>query len=745
VSAQPSGGEGPILRAALRYAARGWQVLPVWGIRDDLSCACGAPECRNAGKHPLSTLVPHGLKDASSDPERIREWWDAHPDANIGIATGRRSGVVVVDLDDGGEKSLARLEAKRGALPLTLEATTGRGRHLYFRAPEGELRSRTHAFPGIDIRAEGGYVVAPPSRHAAGRRYQWVCADVEPAEMPAWLVARLSGGPPTAQAEPPQATADPWSEELATKLAAALTYLDADPYAPWIRFGAALFHASGGSEAGLELWDTWSATAPRSYRPGECARRWPTFGGYTGEIANAQTIFSAARAVGWLPPRPPPPMFQRGDQQEIAERLLADFEQDGPVRLVADRGSLWSWNGQHWERIAPEFGRNLIGGYAGALIETGIDAQQEPKSRVLRIDQPVRKGAWTIAVEQRSRPGFFDEARAGLAFSNGFLTIGEEGHRMLPLSPDQRATAAFPWPWYGEAPGPLWTNALTAWFRDATDPEATIKCVQEFAGACLLGIATRYQCAMILTGSGGNGKSEFLKVISAMFPPETVTAVAPQSMKDDKKRAHLVGARLNIVTEMPESEIIESGPFKAAVTGDLIDAREVYGLAFSFRPVAGHMFAANVLPPTRDQSRAFWRRWRMVPFDRAFDLEPGERIKDLAQQIIATELNGVVSWAVDGACRLQAQGDYTRSRDQDAAMARWKRDTDPVSAWLDDRADRDGCTPAGELFEDYRAFCNDLELTHGSTTHFGKRLRALGVREIRQAQARCWALRLRGE
>ena len=136
------------LEAALAYAARGWPVFPL------------AP----GGRVPITA---HGFKDASVDPERIRAWWTEHPTANVAIRTGKGS-IIALDVDrhgkGDGEASLADLESQHEKLPKTWESITPRdGRHLYFEAPEFEIKTRTGIRPGIDIKGEGGYVIAPPS------------------------------------------------------------------------------------------------------------------------------------------------------------------------------------------------------------------------------------------------------------------------------------------------------------------------------------------------------------------------------------------------------------------------------------------------------------------------------------------------------------------------------------------------------------------------------------------------------
>jgi len=185
----------PPASAALDLARLGWAVLPVWPPAA-AGCGCGRRACGSPGKHPLGTLASHGFKNATRNLATIRRWWSRRPDANVGIATGAVSGVVVLDVDPrhDGDGSLAALERVFGPLPPTVEARTGGGgRHLYFAAPAAPLPSRSALRPGLDMKAEGGYVVAPPSRHESGARYAWRPghdpAGVLPAPLPSWLDA----------------------------------------------------------------------------------------------------------------------------------------------------------------------------------------------------------------------------------------------------------------------------------------------------------------------------------------------------------------------------------------------------------------------------------------------------------------------------------------------------------------------------------------------------------------------------
>ena len=149
-----------MMEIAIKYARMGLAVFPV--------------------RQNKAPYTPHGCKDAKTDLRAIKSWWKKYPDANIGIATGSISGgIVVIDIDIDedkgiyGDESLREWEANNGELPETWRAITGRGGyHIYYRTDE-KIKNTTNLYPGIDIRGEGGYVIAPPSLHMNGNYYQW--------------------------------------------------------------------------------------------------------------------------------------------------------------------------------------------------------------------------------------------------------------------------------------------------------------------------------------------------------------------------------------------------------------------------------------------------------------------------------------------------------------------------------------------------------------------------------------------
>ena len=191
------------------YASRGIPVLPVHyplpHHRDlqrvpgdqqpavGTGCSCRDLGCGQPGKHPLGSLVPHGVKDATTNRARVLAWWTQQPQANIGLATGQLFDALDVD-GPAGERAIGQLAAAHGlASSGPLVRTGGGGWHFYL-TPTGLGNVHPRGLEHVDWRGRGGYVVAPPSRHASGHPYQWLAGrdlDTPPGQVPEVLLERL--------------------------------------------------------------------------------------------------------------------------------------------------------------------------------------------------------------------------------------------------------------------------------------------------------------------------------------------------------------------------------------------------------------------------------------------------------------------------------------------------------------------------------------------------------------------------
>ncbi len=185
------------LAGAIECGKRGFRVFPVHSVRGT-TCTCQGwrdkhdmGPCEHPGKHPR---FRNWQERATTDPVAIEEFWWNHKGDNVAIATGAGSGIFVLDIDvrNGGGDSLDTLIHQHGRMPDTLEAVTGsRGRHFYFQHPGVTVPNMVGLLAGIDVRGDGGLVVAPPSIHVSGKHYVWDGMDgleSDIAAAPAWLL-----------------------------------------------------------------------------------------------------------------------------------------------------------------------------------------------------------------------------------------------------------------------------------------------------------------------------------------------------------------------------------------------------------------------------------------------------------------------------------------------------------------------------------------------------------------------------
>ena len=328
-----------LLSFALALAAKGKPVFPC-----------------NFDKKPIT---PNGFKAATTDTQVITKWWTGHPQANIAMPTGVTSGVVVldVDMDEGkkvdGEKSLAELVSQHDPLPPTLTVKTPRGgRHIYYQHPGGKVPCSTSKLgAGLDVRADGGYVLLPPSKTARGCYEYANRGAVAPA--PDWLLKKM-----TRQAEPARpssrisdSSSSPAEDE--ERIRAALVCIPASvTHDEWVRIGMAL-HAWDVAR-GKTIWREWSLTCPEKFNEHEFETSWHSF--KPGGGVKLGTLFELAKGYGWRPktssrenpqprqnetelsmpdwPAPPRPEVYHGVLGEYVRKLEPHTEADPMAILI---------------------------------------------------------------------------------------------------------------------------------------------------------------------------------------------------------------------------------------------------------------------------------------------------------------------------------------------------------------------------------------------------------------------------
>ena len=332
---------------AERYARLGFNVLPLhYPVANETRfvCSCGRDSCKDIAKHPEGRLVPNGFKNATTNL-RVVEQWFRGCSWNVGIATGRQSGFFALDIDPrhGGDNSIAALEAEHGTLPPTWRFKTGgSGTHLLFRHPgERVPNSVAQVAPGIDVRGDDGYIVAPPSRHSSGEFYS-IAPNFHPdlADAPTWLLSRIL--PRTSEVDQSnlgdqslRCGSIEWSPAEEKRVKSALECICADERDVWLRIGMAL-HSTGWGGQARRMWDDWS-NASNKFDSSDQDRTWKRFrhDGHTGRKITLGTLFSLAKKNGWRDP---------GHNKLIAQAagvfLAQGIETEKCINLVAEFNAL---------------------------------------------------------------------------------------------------------------------------------------------------------------------------------------------------------------------------------------------------------------------------------------------------------------------------------------------------------------------------------------------------------------------
>jgi putative DNA primase/helicase len=306
---------------------------------------------------------------------------------------------------------------------------------------------------------------------------------------------------------------------------------------------------------------------------------------------------------------------------------------------------------------------------------------------------------------------FFATAAIGIACPDGFYQLIDGAISRVPLTPQHRQRVMLPFTPTPQ-PIPLFYAFLHDTFAsDAAGEEGQqITLVQEIAGAVMLGLMPKQQKAVLFQepyGRAGKGTAE--RILRNLVPENFVTAVSPFRWSHDYHVATLAGKRLNVVGELPENEAIPASAFKSVIGGDLVTGRHPTHRPITFTNEAAHIFTSNHLILTKDQSEAFYARWLIVGFPNSrlrsgLPIDPG-----LAERIIASELPGIAYWALEGAKRLIANGDFSKSSTHDRLMAKWRCSSSSLNEFIHEccEVEADAQVRRSEFYVAYIEWCGE--------------------------------------
>lgn len=676
-----------LCRAAGDYAHKwGFAVIPVRWIENGVcSCQRGA-ECASPGKHPVHDRWPDV---ATSDPVTAAYWWrpspqepvpsEWFPKANIGIVTGRKSRIFVLDIDtyNGGDARLAGYEQRHGPMPeARIHSTGSGGLHYVFRHPGFDVRNNASSAlgQGLDVRGERGFVVAPPSVSAKGFYELNEAHDIAPAAAPEWLLDLLR---------------EYDKQQNGEALAGAM---------PQVAGTAGRKYAEAALRAEAEKMRKAGA-GRRNDTLNQCAFSLGTLGG--AGLLDESVAFGALREAaqdaglgegeiratflsGWKAGLENPRHVQLTEsrQGEWPTRALTEF---GNADRMADHfGDLLRWCPQRatwltyrrgvWVTDTPHAGdwfaqmmiRSLPDTEAFSYEEEpglGADGETEsssPRARFLEWlgKQQTSKAVASAAKLAKGLPlmrmdqDTFDLDPMQLNVRNGVIDLvtGE----CLEHSPEHRMTLQASAVYRKGERAPQWEAFLR---RVQPDPEMRAY-LQRVAGYCATGRVDE-QAMFLWHGSGANGKSVMQAVLahvlgtySQSMPVSTLMA----STVDDRipnDVARMAGRRFLVASETKQGKAIDEPRLKQLTGGDTISARYMRAEWFDFRPVGKIQLTTNHLPRMSDDA-ATWRRIHLITWPVV--IPEHERDGGLQERLIAEESSGILNWVIEGCLAWQATG-----------------------------------------------------------------------------------------
>jgi len=421
-------------------------------------------------------------------------------------------------------------------------------------------------------------------------------------------------------------------------------------------------------------------------------------------------------------------VINHGDEPELADLLTEDIGGRDNLATAVERIYRFGPEDGTWDEVDQAWLRaRLYSGYERAWIRKRTvkkDGGVEESFRPLKLGDRMAKSVVSVLSDKVARRGFLELPQPlGVPFANGLVTPDgvlrpfqrddyiREGQR-LEIEYDPTAMC------------PEWLSALRRiWPCEVSEFELRVQVLQEFFAAALFGIATRYQKVMVLIGDGANGKSVVADILRALFPDSVCTAVPIHRMSDPYYAEMLLNSRVNIVGELPSSEVYEASGFKGVADGSPVTARRIREAPITFIPRAAHLFAANALPPVSDHSHGFWRRWIALDFPRRFSPTDADYDPEIISRIRA-ELPGVARWAVDGAAPLIARKGYVDLQVSMDILDGWKRESNSVAMFAHERMehDEDGRLPASALYRAYADWCGANGFKAMNLTNFGRKL-----------------------
>jgi len=675
---------------AAEYRRLGWSPIPI----------------KERSKEPnLHELRPYLTRKATREELGAWSW------PGVGIVTGPLSGVLVLDVDGPeGEKELQ----KHGHPATPLARTAGGGMHLYFKHPEHHVRTGIRVAPGLDVKASGGYVVAPPSIGSNGQPYEWILSpeEAELAEPPEWLMRLLersrSKGPsaPVGERIPPG--------ERNGVLASL----------------AGTMRRRGMGEA--EILAALQVANEQRCQPPLQAEEVEKIAASVARYEPADNVVSIS--VNGHGDTTLPRGYNLTDLGN-AERFVAQHGEN--IRYCYLWGKWLGWTGTRWGRDDAGLVHRLAKKTVRSMYREASDAEDEERRKAIAKHASRSEGADKIkAMLELARsevpvaPDELDSDPWLLNASNG--TVDLRTGAMREHRREDLITKLAPVEYEPNATAPTWE----AFLERVLPSEELRTFVQRAAGYSATG-DTSEQVMLINHGAGNNGKSTFQEALAAALgdysmraPTEMLMAKRAGGVPNDVAR--LKGARFVAASETEEGRRLAESLVKDLTGQDTISARFMRAEWFDFRPTHKLWLSTNHKPEIRGTDNAIWRRLRLVPWTVA--IPPAERDRKLAEKL-RNELPGILGWVTRGCIDWRREG-LQAPAEVRKATAGYRSEMDVLGDFLADRCFRGERLQVGkdELYKAYQMWSEAAGERMETKRKFGMLLKERGIEDGRNSE-----------
>ncbi|WPE18696.1 phage/plasmid primase, P4 family [Candidatus Thioglobus autotrophicus] len=658
--------------------------------------------CVQNEKRPLTK---HGFKDASSERQAINNWWNNHPNANIGLPTGKVNNLVVIDVDvknnASGMNSLKQLQDEHGQFDTKMVHTPSGGLHYYFSYPNGVdvIKNRVNMKPGIDIRADDGYVVAPGSC-IDGNYYKFKDKNKEIAKLPkSFLEALFSSNLKTSIGKIPTSKIIHGVDDGARDI-------DLFRYAAKLR----------AEDMEYEDAKILMFIASNNCRP-------PTSQSKAIKCLNSAWKYEVNFHLTEL-----------GN----AKRLVDKY--NSTLKYVVEFKRWLVWGGNRW--IFDETGEvyRLAKKTALGIYDESANTSDDNKRQALAkfaVKSESQRSLDALIKLAKTEKGIplrvndLDKNPYLLGVNNGVINLKTGGLRINTEL--EFITKQAPVTFNPDATCPKWISFLDQAMNGDKD---MIEYLQRITGYSLTGITTE-QKLFFLYGFGANGKSVFVNTIQDLLgdyamqtPVSTLMTKNKGSINNDVAR--LRGARFVATTETEEHSKFNESEVKQLTGGDTITARFLNQEFFEFRPEFKLWISGNHKPIPGD-GYGIWRRLILIPFD--IVVEEKNRDRNLPNKL-REELPGILNWAIDGCLKWQEDGLKTPQKIL-TAIKEYKTEMDTVQNWIDDCWDSNPNPnleiKAAALYSSYKYWAEENGEYYKMTQRaLGQKLKERGIEKTRK-------------